>query len=113
MPSRVVRLDDSGEYIGELPVADSAGVSDAGKVVVLGPDGKLSASLLSRQDATYVHDQSTPSDIWIVMHGLGKYPSVTVVDSSGERWSSEVHYDSPNQLTITFSAAFSGKAFCN
>lgn len=64
-------------------------------------------------DKTYVHDQQTASLTWVVDHNLGKYPSVTVVDTSGNEFTSDVFYNSLNQLTITHSVAFSGKAYCN
>lgn len=59
----------------------------------------------------YVHIQSTPSSEWVIEHNLGYNPGVTVVDSGGTRWfGGEVH-DSINQVTLTFSAAFSGRAY--
>jgi hypothetical protein len=44
---------------------------------------------------------------------MNKYPSVSVVDSAGSTVVGDVLYDSLNQVTITFSAPFSGKAFFN
>ena len=64
-------------------------------------------------DKTYNHQQAVPSAQWIVTHGLNKYPSVSVVDSAGSSVVGDVLYDSLNQVTITFSAPFSGNAFFN
>lgn len=59
----------------------------------------------------YTHDQMTAAAVWVVQHNLGRYPAVTVVDSSGREVLGEVQYTTLNSVTITFSAAFSGKAF--
>jgi hypothetical protein len=64
-------------------------------------------------DKTYNHQQAVPSAQWVVTHGLNKYPSVSVVDSAGSSVVGDVLYDSLNQVTITFSAPFSGNAFFN
>lgn len=59
----------------------------------------------------YVHNQGAPASTWVVTHALSFYPNVTVVDSAGTVVVGNVHYDSPTQLTLTFSAPFSGKAY--
>jgi hypothetical protein len=62
---------------------------------------------------TYTHNQSTPSDTWNINHGLTKFPSVTVVDSSGNKVVGDVKYTDNNNLVLTFNGAFSGKAYLN
>ena len=64
-------------------------------------------------DKNYVHTQSSASATWVVTHNLGKNASVTVVDSAGTVVIGQVDYDSINQITLTFSGAFSGKAYFN
>lgn len=64
-------------------------------------------------DLHYHHVQAVPSSTWIIVHALGKYPAVSVVDSGGSTVIGDVKYDSTDQLTVTFAAAFSGEAFCN
>ena len=44
---------------------------------------------------------------------LGKFPSVSVVDSANDEVIGEVTYIDTNSLTIKFTAAFSGKAYLN
>ena len=63
--------------------------------------------------STYRHVQTAPAAIWSINHNLDKYPSVTVKDSAGTTVTGEVVYDDPDNLTITFSAAFSGEAYLN
>jgi hypothetical protein len=64
-------------------------------------------------DKTFVYTQSTASASWVIAHNLNKYPSVSIVDSGGNLVMGEVTYTDANNLTITFSASFSGKAFLN
>jgi hypothetical protein len=61
----------------------------------------------------YVFVQSTPSATWTINHDLNKYPSVSIVDSANDEVIGEVNYTSTTQVVISFSAAFSGKAFLN
>jgi hypothetical protein len=59
----------------------------------------------------YVHTQTLSLATWTITHNLGKYPSVMVVDTGGNVVMGEVQYTSTNQLVLTFSATFSGKAY--
>jgi hypothetical protein len=61
----------------------------------------------------YVFTQSTPATVWTINHDLNKYPSVSIVDSANDEVIGEVKYNSTSQIVLTFSAAFSGKAFLN
>ena len=64
-------------------------------------------------DKYYVHDQSVASATWNVHHNLGKVPSVTIVDSSGTEWQTEIRNIDINNLQILFNHAMSGSAYCN
>ena len=64
-------------------------------------------------DQTYKHVQSVASDAWEITHNLGKYPSVTVVDSAGSVVVGEVRYLNDDSLVVTFSGAFRGVAYLN
>lgn len=64
-------------------------------------------------DANYVHDQGVAAATWTIQHNLNKKCSVTVVDSANQIVVGEIVYDSDNQVTITFSGSFSGKAYFN
>jgi len=60
---------------------------------------------------SYEFTQGTASSSWIINHNLGFKPNVTVVDSAGTIYEGEITYTNTNSLTVTFSAAFSGKAY--
>lgn len=59
----------------------------------------------------YVHSQAVPTATWVVAHGLHYFPNVTVIDTQGNQIQGDVHYDSAEQLTVTFSAGFAGEAY--
>lgn len=72
-----------------------------------------SSNLSVTYHSGYVYTQSLPSDTWTITHNLNKNPSITVVDSAGGEVEGAVVINSLNQITITFCAAFSGKAYLN
>jgi len=64
-------------------------------------------------DLTYTHTQGVASASWTVVHGLHKYVSVDVVDTGDSVVIPSVHYDSVDQVTLSFGSPTSGKAFVN
>jgi len=79
----------------------------------LGMATYINESNLIDVDKRYVHNQNTTSSTWVVAHNLNKFPSVTVVDSAGTIVIGEIDYIDMNNVTLTFSAAFSGVAYLN
>ena len=59
----------------------------------------------------HVFTQGSASVTWVITHTLGGRTSVTIVDSADTHVFGEVQYNSDTQITVTFSAAFSGKAY--
>jgi len=55
--------------------------------------------------------QPTPSVTWTIDHGLGYYPNVTTVDSTGREIIGEIDYASMSQVICTFSATVAGEAY--
>lgn len=64
-------------------------------------------------DLNFTYNQSPASAIWTITHNLNKFPNYTVIDSSGDEVEGDVTYINNTQLTLTFSAAFSGTAYLN
>ena len=56
-------------------------------------------------------EQAEPADVWKINHKLGRYPQVTIVDSSGRIVSGEVKYIDNQNVEIYFNGGFSGKAY--
>lgn len=69
--------------------------------------------IIKERSVNYIHVQSLSSAVWTINHPLEKYPSVTIVDSAENVVYGDVVYITTTQIQVTFSAAFSGKAYLN
>ncbi len=65
------------------------------------------------QGTIYVHNQLAPSATWLIVHNLGHFPSVSIVDSAGTVVFGDISYLDENKIQVSFSGAFSGKAYIN
>ena len=61
--------------------------------------------------ASFNFTQSLASASWHVNHGLNKYPSVTVLDSSNDLVDCDIVYIDYNNLTINAEYPFTGTAY--
>jgi len=64
-------------------------------------------------DKNFVFPQNVASDTWTVQHNLDKFPSCTMVLSTGQQGFGDVTFIDENNLTITFASAETGKAYIN
>ena len=64
-------------------------------------------------DKNFVFNQPVATATWNIQHNLNKFPSVTSVNINNIEVKGEIEYTDLNNLTITFSAGFSGKAYLN
>jgi hypothetical protein len=62
---------------------------------------------------TYQFNQNSPSTSWAIPHNLGRFPSVTVVDSLGREVIGDVVFQDSNFITIDFNVPLSGTAYLN
>jgi hypothetical protein len=62
---------------------------------------------------TFEFTQGTPSANWSIQHDMDKFPSVSVVNNNNVLMYGNITYVDKNNLTINFSAGFSGKAYLN
>lgn len=62
---------------------------------------------------SYIFEQVQAASSWVITHNLGKFPSVEIIDTGGNLVYGEITYNSTNQVTLNFNAAFSGKAYLN
>jgi len=62
---------------------------------------------------TFIYPQVVPAKIWEIPHNLGKFPSITVIDTGNTVVQGEYTYINNNSVTLEFSAAFGGKAYLN
>lgn len=63
----------------------------------------------------YEYNQAFPvaASTWVIQHNLGRFPSVTTVDSAGSEITGAVTYDNENKITVVFNSATSGNAYLN
>ena len=66
-----------------------------------------------KADKDFVFTQAVPSATWTIQHNMNKLPSVSAVNNNNMIVYGNVVYVDNNNLTITFSGGFSGKAYLN
>lgn len=100
-------------------VSEDEPIGQAMGAIWFAPTGRLLSVfdgtdwIAQRIDVSETFTQSVPASTWTVQHGLSKFPSVTVYDSANDVVIGDIRYNSNDQLTITFSAPFSGSAVLN
>ena len=110
---------DALNNIADIDLTDSDGVKTTvklkgGTVITLTQPASNEITIASlNDDANFVFTQGIPSATWNITHNLGKFPSVSVVDTADQLMYGDTEYFNENSLTITFSAPFSGKAYLN
>lgn len=110
---------DAVNNIADIDLTDSDGAKTTVKLkggtgITLTQPASNEITIASlNDDANFVFTQGIPSATWNITHNLGKFCSVTVVDTSKQIVIGSITYVNDNSLTITFSAPFSGQAFLN
>lgn len=110
---------DALNNIADIDLTDSDGVKTTVKLkggtgITLTQPASNEITIASlNDDANFVFTQGIPSATWNITHNLGKFPSVSVVDTADQLMYGDTEYFNENSLTITFSAPFSGKAYLN
>ncbi|MGN1087205.1 MAG: phage tail spike protein, partial [Porcipelethomonas sp.] len=61
----------------------------------------------------YIHQQTSGAKVWVIYHGLERYPSVTIKDETGETVFCDIEYTNTNCVTLKFSEATAGTAYLN
>jgi hypothetical protein len=135
-PTRSVTVDDLALYIGTvISSVESVDTSNTtfinmtptspstGDVVVTAslsatgtPDNTKflrGDNTWAEADKTFIFVQSVSSTDWTIQHNMDKFPSVVVVNNNNIVMYGDITYTDSNNLTINFSAGFSGKAYLN
>lgn len=87
----------------------SLGTSNHGDLVGLGDNDHPQYALADRLG--YLHDQAVPEAVWTIVHSLGYYPNYWAEDSAGNQIEGAPAQVDLTTMTITFSAATTGKAY--
>jgi hypothetical protein len=64
-----------------------------------------------RELSRYVHTQLSASQTWTINHNMRFHPSVSIVDTGDTHIIGEITYTTLNQVIVTFTSPFSGKAY--
>lgn len=110
---------DAINNIADIDLTDSDGAKTTVKLkggtgITLTQPASNEITIASlNDDANFIFTQGIPSATWNITHNLGKFPSVSVVDTANQLMYGDTEYINENSLTITFSAPFSGKAYLN
>ena len=97
----------------EVTVSEPSAQVKNAKIRVTQQRVKVGEAIVGPGDKHYTHVQGVPSDRWEVRHGLNKQPSVTIVDSAGTEWKTEVEHVDLDTVVLHFSSPFSGEAYFN
>ena len=100
---------DTNFYQVGLSLYSSNGVLNLDKHYIFGEF----TNPASEGNKTFVFVQATPSTDWSIQHNMNKFPSVAVVNNNNILMYGDTTYVDENNLTINFSAGFSGKAYLN
>lgn len=76
-----------------------------------GPTGPQGPPGRDGLTTSFAYEQITPSSSWAINHNMNFFPNVTVVDSAGSDVVGSISYVNQDNLVITFSAPFGGKAY--
>jgi len=109
-PVQTVNLNDGGK----LPTANllQPTITGGGGVTVT-TSGNNTTVTASGGDLRYLHTQSVASTQWVIPHQLGKIPSVSVLDGSGQEVVGEVVHSSVVLCTVFFASPQTGQAALN
>lgn len=92
--------------IGTVVAGDTAAAALTGTA----PSQTLSLTL--PLGGRYKHTQGVAATTWTINHNLGYEPGgVSVVDSAGTTVIGTVQHTSANQIVVSFTSAFGGKAY--
>jgi len=97
------------------PKTISAAITGTTTVLTRDDDGNVAQIEVGNVvgDKTFNYNQGLPSATWIITHGMNKYPSVIVINSTGDMVEGHIEYVDKNNVILTFSGAFSGDAIFN
>ena len=104
----IVQIDKTGNHV-TIAYGGPQGVQGpTGATGPAGPAGITAGQIPAL--VSYTHNQSATSTTWTITHNLNFKPNVTVFDSAESMVEGSVTHTSNTTLSITFSAAISGRA---
>lgn len=85
---------------------------DAAAATITGTAPTQTLNLTLPHGGKHKHTQGTAATSWTITHNLGYEPGgVAVVDSAGTEVIGTITYSSVNEIVVSFTSAFAGKAY--
>lgn len=103
----LIKTIDSQEVTGEVQLSDGNG--NALPLRVSSTNVRVNGESLT----SFRFNQTTSLSEWHIQHDMGKFPSVSVIDSAGRVVLGEVEYLNEQSLFVRFKFPFKGTAFLN
>ena len=97
-------LNNGNDFLLTLSHKGSSG-DPSGSVLTIAPAGFTEQS--------YTFEQANAAAVWTIDHNLGRFPHVAVVNPTGNVVYGDIVYSNENQIVVTFTAPFAGKAYLN
>jgi len=109
----LIKTSDNNELNGSKQLSDGNG--NLLPITVSTTSVALTGTVTANGESltSFTHNQTTTAASWTINHNMGKKPSVTIVDSANTYVIGEITYIDNNSLTVSFKAAFKGKAYLN
>jgi hypothetical protein len=106
--------DDLSISIGDEPMTIWAGDDpDVVGVEIVEKGDKGDPGEDGSDDKTFRHVQDIPNQSVTIVHGLGKYPAVTIKDTAGTQIEAEITFIDINTIHVALSANFAWTADLN
>jgi len=67
----------------------------------------------ANKQPTFIFSQVAPATTWNITHNLGKFPSITVIDTGNTVVQGQYNYTDDDNIKLEFRTAFAGKAYLN
>ena len=83
------------------------------KTTVVTDCGEESETSSNCSDCRFRFEATNATLVWVIIHPLNAYPSVTLLDSSGEEIQAGKKYISPSRIEIHFALPQAGSALLN
>jgi hypothetical protein len=95
------------------PIGPTGATGPEGPTGLTGPQGPPGTVGEGTGDLNFVFTQMSALATWHIVHNLGKYPDVVVIDSGGTNVIGQIDYIDANTINLIFSSALGGTAYLN
>lgn len=81
------------------------------RIVQVSTNRVITKRTIDRVFSQFIYQQSEPSKVWEIQHGLNKFPLVIAFSDKGKEIFGEIEYVNEARLTLTFAYDVIGEAY--